>query len=126
MGPRISRTTQASNFHELEVGMLVTTLARDNKFDHPFWVAKILEIIKNEQSNQLKSIVVHWYHTSFHDAFTGKYSLEMVKDVEGKGKKRRRKNVPSISTLTLDYVDILVYDFSLTKTDHLRQTTTRY
>ena len=42
---------------------------------------------------------------------------------EGTSKKRRRKNVPSISTLTLDSVDILVYDFSLTKTGHLRQTT---
>ena len=47
----------------------------------------------------------------------------MVKDVEGTSKKRRRKNVPSISTLTLDSVDILVYDFSLTKIGHLRQTT---
>ena len=42
---------------------------------------------------------------------------------EGTSKKRRRKNVPSISTLTLDSVDILVYDFSLTKIGHLRQTT---
>ena len=66
--------------------------------------------MKNEQSNELKSIVVHWYHTSSPYAFTRKYSLEMVKDVEGTSKKRRRKNVPSISTLTLDSVDILVYD----------------
>ena len=28
------------------------------------------------------SIVVHWYYTSSLNAFTGKYSLEMVKDVE--------------------------------------------
>ena len=34
-----------------------------------------------------------------------------------------RKNLPSTSTLTLDHVDILVYDLSLTKTGHLRQTT---
>ena len=61
-------------------------------------------------------------HTSI-GAFTGKYSLEMVKDVEGTSKNRRRRNVPSISTLTLDSIDILVYDFSLTKTGHLRQTT---
>ena len=73
--------------------MLVVTLARDNEFDHPFWVAKILEIMKNEQSNKLKSIVVHWYHTSSPDAFIGKYCLEMVEDVQGIGKKRRRKNV---------------------------------
>ena len=47
----------------------------------------------------------------------------MVKDVECTSKKRRRNNIPSISTLTLDSVDILVYDFSLTKTGHMRQTT---
>ena len=34
-------------------------------------------------------------------------------------------NIPSTSTLTLDHVDILVYDFSLTKTGHLRQTTVK-
>ena len=67
----------------------------DNEFDHPFWVAKILEIMKNEISNELKSIVVHWYRTSSPDAFTRKYSLEMVKDVKGTRKKQRRKNVPT-------------------------------
>ena len=90
MGPRISRAAEArwqASLHELQVGMLVATLAGDNEFDHPFWVAKILEIMKNEQSNELKSIVVHWYHTSSPDAFTRKYSLEMVKDVEGTSKK---------------------------------------
>ena len=96
----------------------------DNEFDHPFWVANILEIMKNEQNNQLKSVVVHWYHTSSPDAFIGKYCLEMVKDVDDTIKKRGRKNLrTAISTLTLDFVDILVYDISLTKTCHLRQTT---
>ena len=69
------------------------------------------------------SIVVHWFHTSSSDAFTRKYSLDMVKDVGGTSRKWRRKNLQSTSTLTLDHVDILVYDFSLTKTGHLRQTT---
>ena len=32
-------------------------------------------------------------------------------------------NITTTSTLTLDHVDILLYDFSLTKTGHLRQTT---
>ena len=96
VGPRISHTAEArwqGDLHELQVGMLVATLAGDNEFDHPFWVAKILEIMKNEQNNQLKSVVVHWYHTSSPDAFIGKYCLEMVEDVQGIGKKRRRKNV---------------------------------
>ena len=66
VGPRISHTVKArwqGNLHELQIGKLVATLARENEFDHLFWVAKILEIIKNEQSNQLKincgSLVSH-------------------------------------------------------------------
>ena len=84
---------------------------------------KITDIIKDELSNQVTSIVVHWFQNSSPNAFTGKYSLEMVKDVGGTNRKHRRKNLPSTSTLTLYHVDILVYDFSLTKTGHLRQTT---
>ena len=89
----------------------------------PFGLRKITDISKDEVGNQVTSIVVHWFHTSSADAFTGKYSLEMVKDVGGTKRKQTRKNLPSTSTLTLDDVDILVYDFSLTKTGHLRQTT---
>ena len=87
MGPRISRTTQASNFHELEVGMLVTTLAEDDELKHPFWIARIIEIMKDDQGNQVKSIVVHRYHTLSPNAFVGKHSLEMVKDVQITSKK---------------------------------------
>ena len=123
--PRISCTAEArwqGDLHELRVGMLVATLAQDDELSHPFWIAKILEIMKDEEGNQVKSIVVHWYHTSSRDAYTGKYSLEMVKNVGDTSRKRRRKNVPSTSTLTLDNVDILVYDFFLTKSSYLRQT----
>ena len=118
MGPRISCTIEArwqGNLQEVQVGMLVATLAGDDNLGHPFWIEKFLVLMKDEQGNQAKSIVVHWYHTSSLDAFAGKYSLEMVKDVQGTSRKRRRKNVPSTSTLTLDNVDILEYDFSLTK-----------
>ena len=125
MGPRISCTVEArwqGSLHELQVGMLVATLADNDELGHPFWIAKILEIMKDEQGNQVKSIVVHWYHTSAPDAFIGKSTLDMVKDFGDTSRKRRRKNRPSMSTLPLDNVDILVYDFSLTKTGHLRQT----
>ena len=64
--------------HELQVGMMVATLAGCDEMDHPFWIAKITNIIKDELGNQVTSIVVHWFHTSSPDAFTGKYSLEMV------------------------------------------------
>ena len=110
------------NLHELQVRMMVATLAGGNEIGHPFWIVKITDIIKHEISNQVTSIVVHRFHTSSPDAFTRKYSSEMVNDVGGRSRKHRRKNISSTSTLTLDHVDILVYDFSLTnrssKTDH--------
>ena len=84
MGPIISCTTEArwkGNLHELEIGMLVATLAEDDELKCPFWIAKIIEKMKDVQGNQIKSIVVHWYHTSSPNAFAHKYSLEMVKDV---------------------------------------------
>ena len=64
MGPIISCTTEArwkGNLHELEIGMLVATLAEDDELKCPFWIAKIIEIMKDDQGNQVKSIVVHWY-----------------------------------------------------------------
>ena len=128
VGPRISRTAEVrwkGNLYELRVGMLVATLAQDDELGHPFWIAIIIEIMKDEESNQVKSIVVHWHHTSSRDAFTGKYSLVMVKKVGDTSRKQRRKNVPSTSTLKLDNVDIQVYDSFLTKTRHLRQTTVK-
>ena len=79
--------------------MLVATLAGGDEMGHPFWIAKITDIIKDELNNQVMSIVVHWYHTSSPDAFTGKYSLEMAKDVGGTCKKQRRINLSSTSTL---------------------------
>ena len=111
MGPRLSHVVETrwqGNLHELQVGMLVATLARGNRLGHPLWIVKIIEIIRDDEGNQVKSIVVHWYHTSSKYAFTSKYSLEMVKDVKGSSRKRRRKNLPNTSTLALDNVDILV------------------
>ena len=111
VGSRISRAAKArwqGNVHELQVGVMVATLAGGDEMGHPFWIAKITDIIKDELSKQVMSIVVHWYHTSSLDGFTGKYSLEMVKDVGGTSRKWRIKNLLSTSTLTLDRVDILV------------------
>ena len=93
MEPRISRTVEArwqGNLHELQVGMLVATLAGGDKLGHPFWIDKTTEMIKDEEGNQVQSIVVHWYHPCSQDAFTRKYSLEMVKDVRGASRKPSR------------------------------------
>ena len=79
VGPRISHTVKArwqGNLHGLQVGMLVATLAGDNEFDHPFWVTKILEIIKNKQSNQLKLL-----------SYINITHLPLIKDIQGTSKK---------------------------------------
>ena len=57
---------------------------------NPSWIAEILEIMKDEQGNKGKSSLVHRYHTSSPNAFTRKYSLEMVKDIGGTNKMQRR------------------------------------
>ena len=71
---RAAEARWQGNAHELQVGMMVTTLAGGEEISNPFWIAKITDIIKDELNNQVMSIVVHWYHTSSPDAFIGKYS----------------------------------------------------
>ena len=78
------------SLHEPQVGILLATLAGDDGLGHLFWIAKILELMKDEHGHQVKSIVVHWYQMSSLDAFAAKYSLEMVKDIRGTSRKRRR------------------------------------
>mgnify|MGYP007109713611 CR=1 FL=1 len=39
--------------NELQVGMFVLTLDRGDELGHPFWIAKILQIIKDKQGNQV-------------------------------------------------------------------------
>ena len=83
-GPRKSRTVEArweGSLDELQIGMVVPTLVDNDELSYSFWIAIILEIMKDEQGNYIKSIVVHWYYTSSPNAITRKYSLEMVKDV---------------------------------------------
>ena len=42
----------------LQVGMMVATLAGGDEMGHPFWMAKIIDIIKDELRKQVMSIVV--------------------------------------------------------------------
>jgi hypothetical protein len=69
---------------------------------------------------------VNWYETSTHP-FNGVYKLEMVveKHVNIK-RKRKGQNTTCCRTdlLKLDDVDILVYDFNLTKRGPIRSNTT--
>ena len=52
--PRKSRTVEArwqGNLQELQVGMLVATLVGDDNLGHSFWIAKIIELVKDEEGN---------------------------------------------------------------------------
>ena len=64
---------------------------------------------------------VHWYHTTSPNAFTCKYTLKMMSTNVGTGAKRRKKTIRRISTLHLEDVDVILYDFTLTKSGHLRK-----
>jgi hypothetical protein len=79
----------------------------------------------NKENEEVVSVEVHWYATDTHP-FDGVYKAEMV--VEKKVcRKRNRKgqkiNRRRIDILKLEEVDILVYDFKLTKKDTLRSKT---
>ena len=59
VGPRILCVVEArwrGNLRELQVGMLVVTLASGDEMGHPFWIAKITKIINDELSNQ---VIIH-------------------------------------------------------------------
>ena len=126
VGPRLTRgaeSTWQGNLQDITIGMLIATPAEGNELGHPFWIGKVIEVLMHEDQNKIKSLKVHWYSTRCKNAFTGKYTLEMMEISSAIGKRKRKKNVQSTSLLNLDEVDILVYDFALTKTGHLRKST---
>ena len=103
--------------------MLVTTLADENDLEHRFWIGKVLDVVMHENQNKIKSTKVHWYNTTSKNAFTGKYILEMTECPTSRGNKRRKRNIRNTSTLDMQEVDIIVYDFTLTKVRRLRKST---
>ena len=108
---------------DIKVGTLIATLTDDDDLGHPFWIAKVLELIKDEPHNKFLSLKVHWYHTTCQNAFIGKSTLEMITTTTGRSTKRRKKNVLRITILHLEGVDIILYDFVLTRSGHLRKST---
>ena len=47
----MSRDVEArwhGNLQEIDVGSLMVTLANDDEFGHPFWIAKVRQLIKDE------------------------------------------------------------------------------
>ena len=95
--------------------MLITTPADENSHGHQFWIGKILEVLMHEIEHTIKSMKVHWYNTRSENAFTGKYTLEMIECPTTRGGRKRKRNIRNTSTLDISDVDIIVYDFTLTK-----------
>ena len=95
------------DLQDIEVGTLIATLADVDDLGHPFWTAKVLELIKDEPHNKLLSLKVHWYHTTYQNAFIGKYTLEMITTTIGRGAKRRKKNIRRITTLHLEDANMI-------------------
>ena len=79
----------------------------------------------HENQNQIKSTKVHWYNTKCKNAFTGKYPLEMMECATSRGSRKWKRNMFMRNTTTLEMqdVDIIVYDFTLTKVERLRKLT---
>ena len=126
VGPRMTKAAEArwqGNLQELAAGMLIATPADENSHGHQFWVGKILEVLMHETENTIKFIKVHWYNTRSENAFTGKYTLEMIECPTTRGGKKRKRNIRNTSTLDISDVDIIVYDFTLTKAGRLRKST---
>ena len=122
----MSRETKArwhGNLQEIGVGSLFMTLADGDTLGHLFCIARVIELIKDESQLTLFSLKVHWYHTTSQNAFWGKYALEMMTTTTGTGARKNRKTIRTVLTLHLADVDIILYDFTFTKSDHLRKST---
>ena len=103
--------------------MLITTLANDNDLGHQFLIGNVLDVVMHENQNQIKSTKVHWYNTTSKNAFTCKYTLVMMECPTSRGNRKRKKNIRNTSTLDMQDVDIIVYNFPLTKARSLRKST---
>ena len=75
----------------------------------------------HEIEQTIKSIKLHWYTTKSENAFMGKYTLEMIECPTTWGGRKRKQNIRNTSTLDICDVDIIVYDFTLTKAGRLRK-----
>ena len=126
VGPRMTKAAEArwqGDTQEIKVGMLIATPADDNDMGHQFWIGKVLDVVLHENQSHIKSTKVHWYNTKSRNAFTGKYTLEMMECPTTRRNRKRKRNIRNTSTLDMQEVDIIVYDFTLTKAGRLRKST---
>ena len=94
---------------------MIAVLATEDPHGYPFWIAKVIKIDK--ENDDVIAIRVHWYATSILP-FNGVYKIDMVvqKHVNRKRKRKGQNTIcPRTDLLKLEDVDILVYDFNLTK-----------
>jgi hypothetical protein len=92
---------------------MIAVLAIEDPHSYPFWIGKVIEI----ENGDVIAIEVHWYATRT-QPFSDVYKPEMVVEKHiNRRRKRKGQNTTRhrIDLLKLDDVDILVYDFNLTK-----------
>ena len=108
------------SMQDVKEGCMIAVLVVEDPLGYPLWISKVIKVIN--ENEDITVVDVHWYATSTHP-FNGVYKPEMV--VEKRiGRKRKRKgtniNRRRTDVLKLEDVDILVYDFNLTKRGTLR------
>jgi hypothetical protein len=109
---------------DIKEGSMILVLAIEDPHGYPFWIGKVIEIEK--ENDDVIAIEVHWYVTSTHP-FNGVYKLDMVVEKHVNIKRKRKwQNTTHHHTdlLKLYEVDILVYEFNLTKRGTLHSNTT--
>ena len=94
---------------------------QENDLRHQFWIGKVLDVVMHENQNKIKSTKVQWYNTTSKNAFSGKYTLELMERPTSRGHRKRNRNIRNTSTLDMEEVDIIVYDFTCTKAGRLRK-----
>ena len=115
--PKPAKSRWQGNLQELKVEMLIATSTNNDRLGHQFWISKVVNVVTlHESISLIKSIKVQWYNTRSKNEFTGKYTLS-------RGNKRRKRNIWNTLTLDINEVDIIVYDFTLTKVGCLRKPT---
>jgi hypothetical protein len=111
--------------HDIKEGSMIAVLATEDPHGYPFWIAKIINIDK--ENEDVVVIEVHWYAIGTHP-FNDVYKLEKVveKNVSRK-RKTKGQNTTCCRTdlLKLADIDIHIYEFNLKKRGTLRSITTK-
>ena len=82
---KVAKARWQGNTQEIKVGILISTPVDENDPLHQFWIGKVLDKVMHENQNKIKSTKVHWYNTTSKNAFTSKYTLEMMECPTSRG-----------------------------------------